>query len=131
MQSVEVDAELVEAAKFQRKLIDRAWHTKCSCPHSVLNLGAAVAAHSRLVARLWERQPFIEDIVSEEISAEHLRLEQNLELLETLSRSDPDSTDIVPLTNALLDRIRALLEREERVLYKPLLRLPTRSEAES
>ena len=131
MRTVEGDAEFVETSKLQHKLVDRARQTTCHCPSSVLNLGAAVASHSMIVARLWELHPFIEDIVAEEIAAEHLRIDQDLELLETLSRSAPDSTDIGPLASALLDRIRALLEREDRVLFKPLLRLPTPTKEES
>lgn len=128
---MEVTAELVEAAKFQRQLIDQARQTESSRPAAVLDLGAAVVSHSKHVEGLWGQHPFIEEIVAEEISAEHRQIDEDLELLANLSQSDPESTDIVPLASALLERIRALLEREERVLYKPLLRIPTRSEEES
>ncbi|MEJ2085614.1 MAG: hypothetical protein P8Y44_08035 [Acidobacteriota bacterium] len=130
MQSVELDAELVEAAKLQRRLIDRARQTRCRCPASLLNLGVAMACHARLVERLWDRHPFIEEIVTEEISAEHRRIDDDLDLLETLSDSATESSDIDPLSKSLIARMQALLEREERVLFRPLIRVSTHAEAD-
>ena len=89
-----------------------------------------MACHARLVERLWDRHPFIEEIVTEEISAEHRRIDDDLDLMETLSESAPGSSDIDPLAEALIERIRALLDREERVLFRPLLRVSTRMEAD-
>ena len=89
-----------------------------------------MACHARLVGRLWDRHPFIEELVTEEISAEHGRIDDDLDLLESLSGSAVGSSDIDPLAEALIERMRALLEREERVLFRPLLRVSTYREAD-
>lgn len=124
-----VDGRLVAAERAHRALIARARRTSCRCPDAVLNLGATIAAHATHAAYLSELNRFLDDLVLEELSVEHRRLADDLELLDSLARSTPDSPDIEPLASALVERIQALLEREQRIFYQPLLRLAAGDEA--
>lgn len=118
-------------AKANRSLIRRARRTTCHCPSSVLNLGATVAYHASLATCLWNLNRLLDEEVLEELLAEHGRLADDLDLLENLSESSPDSPDIEPLASAVFSRIQKLLEREERVFYQPLLRLAANAETGS
>ncbi len=124
-----IDSRLVEAERAHRALIVRAERTSCRCPEAVLNLGATIAAHAAHLSYLRRLNRFVDELILEELSVDHRRLAEDLELLESLARSAPDSPDIEPLASALVERIRALLEREQRIFYQPLLRLAQGDEA--
>ncbi len=124
-----VDTRLVAAARAHRALIGRARSTTCACPDAVLNLGATIAAHSAHISYLSELNRFLDQSVLDELAAEHRRLADDLELLETLDRSN--SPDIGALASALVARIQELLDREERIFYQPLLRLAASDEIDA
>lgn len=110
-------------AKANRALIVRAQRTDCPCPAAVLNLGAAVASLSTHASCLFELNRFLDETVLDELLSERRNLADDLDLLASLSEANSKSPDIEPLATALLSRIENLLEREDRVLYQPQLRL--------
>lgn len=118
-------------ASAHRALVERARQTGCDCPDAVLNLGAALAAHAAFESGSVELSRFLEDAVLEELFAEHGSLAEDIELLENLTLTDPRSSDIEALAAALVVRMRALLEREERLFYEPLRRLDPETAASS
>jgi hypothetical protein len=124
-----VDDRLVEAARAHRALMGRAQRTTCHCPDAVLNLGATIAAHTAHISYLRGLNRFLDESMLVELAVEHRRLAEDLELLESLDRSD--SPDIGPLACALVARIQQLLDREQRIFYEPLLRLAASDEADS
>lgn len=123
MKSQGLNSRLAEMAKANRALIRRAQRTDCHCPSAVLNLGASVASLSTQASCLFELNRLLDEAVLEELFAERRSLADDLDLLESLSEASSKSPDIEALASALLDRIENLLEREDRVLYQPLLRL--------
>jgi hypothetical protein len=87
-------------------------------------LGVAVALHA-----LWEpvllaaQKHLLDSAVADELAADHARLDEGLTLLAELEALDPQSRDLLPLAAALRDHLARHLERDERALYAPLLRL--------
>lgn len=104
-------------------LIERARRTDSGCPSAVLNLGAAVAALYNQACSAVEINRFLDQAVVDELLAGRQSLAHDLDLLDSLSEATPKSPDVEPLSTALLQRIERLLEREDRVLFQPLLRL--------
>lgn len=117
------DPRLSEMARANRSLLRRARRTRCRCPSAVLNLGNSVASLATYAACVVELNRFLDEAVLDELLSARRRLADDLDLLETLSEASPDSPDSESLARALLDRIERLVEREDRVLYQPLLRL--------
>lgn len=118
-----LDDRLAEMARVNRVLIHRAQRTDCHCPSAVLNLGASFTSASSQASCLFEFNRFLDEAVLDELLAERRSLAADLDLLESLSEASSASPDIEPLAAALVSRIEKLLEREDRVLYQPLLRL--------
>lgn len=131
MSSNAVDKRLLEAEKAHRALIGRARRTTCHCPDSVLNLGATFATHTAHTSHLRELNRFLDESILEELAVEHRHLADDLALLESLAQSAAESPDVEPLATALVTRIQGLLDREQRILYQPLLRLAASDEAEA
>lgn len=123
MQTQGLDARLAEMADANRALIDRARSTDGHFPAAVLELGAAVASLSQNASGLFELNRFLDEELLDELRAERRSLADDLELLKSLSVPNSKSPDIEPLATALVLRIEKLLEREDRILYQPLLRL--------
>jgi hypothetical protein len=119
-------ARLAEMAQAHRMLLERALNTSASSSSAVISLGSDVAAHVSSTAALREDNGVLDRMVTAELDGEHSRLAEDLCLLETLNEANPGSGDVETLTSALLNRIQNLLEREQRMLYQPLLRLATR-----
>ncbi len=119
--------ELARLASLHASLTRRARRSTCGCPDAVLNLGAALAPYATLQPDLLELGRFVDDSVRETISVTHRKLADDLELLENLNDSNPDSGDTRLLAEVLGDRILELLEREERAIFAPLLRLSAAS----
>ncbi len=118
-------AELLRRlATAHRRLLEAARPSADPGVDAALALGAAVALHA-----LWEpallgaQRHLLDSAVAEELAADHARLEEGLTLLAELQAADPQSRDLQPLAEALRDHLRRHLERDERALYGPLLRL--------
>lgn len=126
-----LDRRLTEMAKANRALARRARRTRCPCPSSVLNLGAAVATLATHAACVEDLNRFLDETVLEDLLGERRRLADDLELLDGLAQRGSDSPDVLSLAGALLERIAALVELEDRVLYQPLLRLAMSGETET
>ena len=88
-----------------------------------------VASLSTRASCLFELNRFLDHAVLEQLLAERRSLADDLDLLESLSEASSKSPDIEALAIALLGRIEDLLEREDRVLYQPLLRLAESTES--
>lgn len=123
-----LDRRLTEMAKANRALLRRARRSSCHCPAAVLNLGVSVGSLATQTACVVDLNRFLDQTVLDELSRARGRLAEDLELLDALSETGPDSSDVESLSRALLGRIRDLVEREDRVLYQPLLRLAVRGD---
>jgi hypothetical protein len=137
MQSEAMTVEILqESAEEHRKLLARAQHTSGAEVDAVLNLGRAVLLHGVLErSHLYAANQYLARAVVEQFTADHARLAADLGLLEDFRQSDPESPDLVALSDALLSRLLEHLERDDRTLYRPLERLgvaekprPARSE---
>lgn len=112
------------AAEHHRWLMRQAERTRSGDVQAVLNLGAAVLMHASLEPTHLQRVlRLVDPWVVRELECEHERLEEDLELLQELNDSDPQAQDVGLLADAVLARLRAHLERDERTLYRPLYRL--------
>lgn len=88
-------------------------------PREVLDLGTAVVLHGALERRvLLAQAPVIDQAALAQFDEEHARLADDLELLESILDTAPDSPDVAPLCRALLDRLRGHVARDDRVLYR-------------
>lgn len=96
-------------------------------PRDVLDLGTAVILHGALERRvLLAPSPVLDQAAVAQLDEEHARLEEDLELLESILEANPDSPDVGPLCRALLERLREHVARDDRVLYR--LALSVRSD---
>lgn len=96
-------------------------------PADVLDLGTAVILHGALERRwLLALRPMLDKAAVAQLDEEHERLEDDLELLESILDTTPDSPDVSPLCAALLERLREHVARDERLLYRlaPGVRAP-------
>ncbi len=97
-------------------------------PREVLDLGTAVILHGALERRILLAQaPVLDQAAVAQLDEEHARLEEDLELLESILASNPDSPDVESLCDALLGRLRGHVARDDRVLYR--LALGVRADA--
>ncbi len=88
-------------------------------PREVLGLGTAVVLHGALERRvLLAQSPVLDQAAVAQLDEEHARLEEDLELLESILEASPDSPDVGPLCGALLERLREHVARDDRVLYR-------------
>lgn len=113
-----VDAALARAAEAHARLARRVV-TAPSEPAAVLALGSAVVFHGA-IERLWllPEHPLLDPAVVAQLEEEHARLAADLELMETLWMSDARSGDLTALAGALLERLRAHVARDQRLLYR-------------
>jgi hypothetical protein len=124
---------LAEAARQHRGLIERAAATRWEDVVAVLNIGAAVALHGLLErAVIFPASKYLSVAAAQQRIDDHERLAAELGCLEELSGptfddgSGPargDDGDLEAMSRAVLDRLRSHLERDERVLYRPLVSL--------
>lgn len=113
-----------QAAREHRRLARRAGDTPDSDFAAVLALGLAVSMHGVVEQiGLYAANRFLDPSVVERLREEHRRLADDLAFFEQLLGSKPDSEDLPALSQALLQRLRVHLERDERLLYRPLERL--------
>lgn len=102
----------------------QAERTRSGDVQAVLNLGAAVLLHASLEPAHLERVlRLVDPTVRRELADEHEHLEEDLDLLQELNDTEPEAEDVALLADAVLARLRAHLERDERTLYRPLDRL--------
>lgn len=118
---------LVELANAHRALIERAERTDGQNPATVLSLGASVTSYFEQASSLFALNRFLDETVLDELLAERCGLAADLELLQNLCEANPESPDLEPLAIALRGRIADLLAREDRVFYRPLLRVSVSS----
>lgn len=90
----------------------------------ILDVGSAVLFHGGLeAAALHAWNPLLDRSVLRALRDEHARLSEELGCLEELWRDDPDAPDVAALAAALRRRLIDHLERDERLVYRPLVRL--------
>jgi len=118
-------------ARSHEVLLARARSTSGECSSAVLNLGSAVAFQAACTARLLDENSFVDPTVLEELSQERRRLVDDLELLEHLDTSSPGCADVRTLATAIVARMQHLLEREQRALYRPILRHASGADAKT
>lgn len=90
-------------------------------PEDVLSVGQDVLAFaSREDEAFSSLTTLIDPDVRAELAAEHRRLAEDLELLEWLMRTSPDSPDVGVLADALVRRMREHLHRDGRLLARAI-----------
>ncbi|MFN8061751.1 MAG: hypothetical protein U0Q12_21510 [Vicinamibacterales bacterium] len=106
-------------ARAHRALLERLSDNAPTRPATVLGLGAAVVLHG-LLEEVWliERARWLDDAASAELAVEHDRLAEDLDLLDGLLHSEPDSPDVQSLSDAILSRLREHVARDGRVFYQ-------------
>ena len=93
---------------------------------AVLGLGSAVVLHGLVEEdRLYHVHRYLDPAVRRQLIDEHREIGRHLELLEQLREANPKGHDLETLSIAVLDRLQRHLERDERVVYRPLRRLET------
>ena len=118
------EPNLDAARREHRRLLGRAAHTHGNNVAAVLNLGVAVLVHGAIEPLLLEPVlRWVDPTVRNELEDEHASLERDLRFLEEMSLSEPGSDDTTTLSEAILDRLRRHVLRDERTLYRPLEKL--------
>lgn len=111
-------------AVHHHRLLELARDTDSSDVAAVLALGTAVLLHGSLEpAHLSRALSLADPVVREELRSDHSILDESLRLLGELQESEPGSPDVDALAAAVLARVRAHLERDDRTLYRAANRL--------
>lgn len=113
-----------EIDRVHHDLTERVAATSWGSVGEVLNLGAAVLLHAsleRFVVR--PRHGFLDPVAITDLEADHERMTRDLVTLAELWRTEPGSPDVATLASAIFERLRAHLARDDRAIYRPLVRL--------
>ena len=107
-----------------RALLRRIQDGKDLSPAAVLDIGAAVIFHGALET-YWGmvNESILDGSVLSKLAEEHSQLADDLEFLETLLDTNPESDDIKSLCLALREHLQTHLERDQRLFYQSLPRL--------
>lgn len=112
------------AAHRHHRLRELAEETGDDQVQAILVLAAAVLLHGELEpAHLGAVRRFVDPAVLDELANEHADLAEDVDCLRELRDDDPDAPDTRLLAAAIRQRVLSHLERDERVLYRPLRRL--------
>jgi hypothetical protein len=121
---VEEEVAVRDLVRGHQLLLDRAQHTSCGCPAAVLNLGLALRLQRMLERGCLEPIERLLDVdVLRRLAAESSRLIRAVDHLHELCELEAGSSDIEPLAAAVLDDLRAVLQRETNAIYNPLQHL--------
>jgi hypothetical protein len=116
--------DMAMVARHHRRLRELAEETGDDQVQAIITLAAAVLLHGALEpAHLGGILRFVDPAVFAELANEHASLAEDIVCLRELRADDPASEDARLLSAAIRRRVVANLERDERVLYRPLRRL--------
>ena len=88
-------------------------------PRETLAFGEALLAFAEKETEAFSALAALLDPAAQaELSEEHRQFEEDLELLEWLLRSTPESPDVAVLTRSLLCRMRDHIDRDGRLLAR-------------
>lgn len=94
-------------------------HELESDPRHVLEVGSSLLAFAASEHEAFETlAPLLDPAVEAELSGEHRQFAEDLDLLQWLLQSTPDSPDVGILTNSLIRRMRQHIDRDGRLLSR-------------
>lgn len=109
-------AELTRLMNAQRELADRMMRLGAEAG-DVLKAGAQVLEFAaREESAFFPLLPLLDPAVRAELGGDHEQLAEDLQLLEWLVATTPDSPDVATLADALARRMRTHIERDGRLL---------------
>jgi DNA-binding FadR family transcriptional regulator len=86
-------------------------------PRQVLEVGSALLAFAAREDEAFDTlAPLLDPAVEAELSDEHRQFAEDLELLEWLLQTTPDSPDVAMLSASLIPRMRQHIDRDGRLL---------------
>ncbi len=84
-----------------------------------LRVGQALLAFARREDQAFSAvAPLLDPVVQQDLAGEHRQLEEDLQLLDWLVRTTPESPDILVLTVSLRTRMRQHVDRDGRLLSR-------------
>ncbi len=93
-----------------------------SSPRQTLAVGGALLAFAVREGESFPALvPLLDPAAHAELAAEHRRISEDLELLDWLVRTTPDSPDVAMLNASLVRRMREHIERDGRLLARAAL----------
>lgn len=111
----------MQLVRANARFLHRAFRTDEASVAAVLNLGVGVVLLDQMTQCMMDSlTPLLDEGVLDRLAADEQDLSENLDHLDSLSATDPHSPDVNALAGALIERIRAHLERKDRVIYRPL-----------
>lgn len=118
------DIDLAAVGRCHRRLQELARGTGDDQVQAILVLAAAVLLHGELEsAHLAPVLRFVDPAVRRELTHAHRRLAEDAAYLQELYEREDGSDDLPLLAAAVRRQLLAHLERDERVLYRPMERL--------
>lgn len=84
-----------------------------------LRVGQALLAFARREDQAFSAvAPLLDPVVQQDLAGEHRQLEDDLQLLDWLVKTTPESPDVLVLTASLRTRMRQHVERDGRLLAR-------------
>lgn len=109
-------AEIQRLMRLQEILAERTSGLGVS-PAEVLEVGAAVLEFAeREESAFFPLLPLLDPAARAELGGEHVQLAEDLQLLEWLISTTPDSPDVATLAEAIARRMRSHIARDGRLL---------------
>lgn len=109
-------AEIQRLMRLQEMLAERTSGLGVS-PAEVLEVGAAVLEFAeREESAFFPLLPLLDPAARAELGGEHVQLAEDLQLLEWLISTTPDSPDVATLAEAIARRMRSHIARDGRLL---------------
>ena len=88
-------------------------------PRQVLEVGSALLAFAAREDEAFDTlAPLLDPAVEAELSDEHRQFAEDLELLQWLLQTTPESPDVAILTTSLIRRMRRHIDRDGRLLSR-------------
>lgn len=118
MQPPSGQAKLAALLAEQRALEQRI-HELGPCVEETLIVGQALLSFAEREGNAFSAvTPWLDPAVHQELAMEHQQIAEDLQLLDWLVRTTPDSPDVTVLTAALLRRMRQHIDRDGRLLAR-------------
>ena len=103
----------------EQQLLEEQVHDLRLCAEDTLRVGSALLAFaSREDEAFRGVAPILDPVVQQDLAAEHQRFADDLQLLQWLVQTTPDSPDILVLTVSLRRRMRQHIDRDGRLLIR-------------
>lgn len=103
----------------EQRALEEQVHDLRLCAEQTLRVGEALLDFARREDQAFSAvAPLLDPVVQQGLAGEHRQFEEDLQLLEWLVKTTPESPDVLVLTVSLRTRMRQHIDRDGRLLAR-------------